>query len=112
MSKRWTERLDEVWAGEYVLDEGESVLHRRLFQPNRSEILENVKRIRTEGLMPHDTVLGRPMVAIPLNDWEALGRSVKWCELHSTDFETSQRAMRRFMQHPDSAPYRLVERAS
>lgn len=106
-------RLDETWAGEFERDG--DILTRRLYQPERSGILDAVKTIRNERIV--QDVKGSHMLerrwclSIPFEDWEALRRHPMWCELHSVDNATSQKAWRRFLIHPDSAPFRVRENA-
>lgn len=105
------QRLDEIWSASYRLDG--SVLTRRLYQPSRTAVLEAVKSLRTEQVVEdRDDLRARWCLSIPLEDWEALRRHPKWCELHSGDNDTRQKAWRRFLVHPDSAPYRVRDKAS
>ncbi len=107
-----TVRLDEIWAGRFVFDEAEGQVHRQLLQPDRKARLELCAELRKDKIVPSDSPMGRWCLSIPLWDWERLGRDPKWCELHSQDAETAQRAMRRFLVHPDSTPFRVQENAS
>ena len=103
-------RLDEVWNGEF--DQDGTVLTRRLYQPERHGILSAVKTIRDERVVEDRDFLGRWCLSIPFEDWERLRRHPVWRDLHSVDNATSQAAWRRFLVHPDSAIYRVRERAS
>ncbi len=104
------EQLDDLWWGEF--EETDGWLYRRLFQPARREILADNQRLRESGVVEDRELFGRWALQIPMEDWEMLGRSVRWRELHSEDKETRQRAFRKFLKHSDSAPYRVRERAS
>ncbi len=104
------EWLDDLWAAEW--EESDGILYRRLFQPGRRAVMEETAAIRSAGIVEDREGLGRWCLTIPEEDMEYLKRSVKWRELGSYDTETRHRAWRRFMQSPDSAPYRVREGAS
>lgn len=105
------QRLDDIWSADYRLDG--SVLTRRLYQPSRRAVLEAVKTLRTAGVVQdRDDLRARWCLSIPHEDYEMLRRHPVWCELHSVDNDTSQKAWRRFLVHPDSAPYRVRDKAS
>ena len=107
-----TLRLDDIWAGRFVFDEAEGKVQRQLLQPDRDQRLALMAELRKNDIVPGDSPMGRWCLSIPFWDWERLRRDPKWCELHSPDAETAQRAMRRFLVHPDSAPFRVREKAT
>ncbi len=104
------EQLDELWSAQW--EESDGILRRRLFQPGRQAAMEEIAAIRSAGVVGDRELFGRWCLSVPYEDMERLKRSVKWRELGSMDTETRHRAWRRFMQSPDSAPYRVRERAS
>ncbi len=103
-------QLDDLWAAEW--EETDGILYRRLFQPGRRAVMEETAKIRSEGIVQDRELFGRWCLTIPYEDHERLKRSVKWRELGSIDNATRHRAWRRFLQSPDSAPYRVREKAS
>ena len=104
------ERLDDLWSAEF--EENDGTLFRRLFQPGRREKMQEIAAIRNSGLVRDREVFGRWCLDVPYEDLELLKRSTRWRDLGSVDYEIRSRTWRRFMQHPDSAPYRVRERAS
>ena len=104
------QRLDETWSAEYERD-GDT-LTRRLYQPDRNAVLEDVKAIRDAGIVEDRPFRGRWCLSIPFDDWETLRRHPVWRDLHSVDNATSQAAWRRFLVHPDSEIYRVRDKAS
>ena len=106
-----TSRIDELWSAEW--EETDGVLYRRLFQPTRNETMRQIRDVRENKLINKDAEpIGRWCLSIPHEDYRRLMRSAKWQELGAPDHETSQKAWRKFLCSPDSAPYRVQERAS
>ena len=105
------QRLDDIW-GAYYEQSGHTVT-RCLVQPERPQVLEAIKTIRNEGIVEdRPGIRGRWCLSIPFADWEWLKRHPKWCELTSHDRDTRHKAWMRFMNHPDSAPFRVRDKAS
>lgn len=105
-------QLDEVWAGEFVYEPNEDKLVRRLYQPERDQVMEAIKDIRNSGMLRDVPTVGRWVASIPHEDYERLTRDPRWAGLKSTNYAERQDAWRRFLQSPISKPYMVRENAA
>lgn len=78
-------------------------------QPGRELILDTNQRLRNEDLITKDRPgFGRYALNIPFEDYVAL--QAKYPELASNDPLVKSKAYHKFMQSPESLPYRVRER--
>lgn len=78
-----------------------------LEQPERAALLEIVADTRREPVADREG-LGRWALSVPYEDWLILKR--KYPDLGARDGQIRTRAWQRFIQSPESYPYRMRDR--